>query len=355
MSRQEGETAEDLNLKFEAPIKLEFRLPHTAPATSPAIVGEKRPGDQPKAESKREQKRRRFEAKQANKEVGICKLISQGRSCPHGDQCKFGHDTVAYLAAKPADLGDQCYVFSQTGRCPFGLSCRFAGAHTRDGKTVVTAEVPENAPISGLTEGNMLDRDIQNKLRRHSMKFPKAEPIIKAWNDDQKRRQKLEAAQRQKSQQAVNAKRDAAAPPAATEPTADPAAVPAASGAAESTSDAAASASVDDAVAAPAAVDGSVASSTSPSGAAAAVASVPDASCCADESAACTLPETALASNPLVELPPTLQQPLPEDDGLPEPQAAGPAAPADEDDGVIEYKELRLRPEEIKKVVRHLS
>ncbi|XP_055286588.1 tRNA-dihydrouridine(47) synthase [NAD(P)(+)]-like isoform X2 [Moschus berezovskii] len=49
--------------------------------------------------------------------------------CFYGDRCRFLHDVGHYLETKPADLGPSCVLFETFGRCPYGVTCRFAGAH----------------------------------------------------------------------------------------------------------------------------------------------------------------------------------------------------------------------------------
>ena len=57
--------------------------------------------------------------------------------------CSFQHDVAAYVAAKPADIADECHVFNMLGRCPRGVTCRFGKAHIAvlDGGRVCNVEV----------------------------------------------------------------------------------------------------------------------------------------------------------------------------------------------------------------------
>ncbi|KAI9026157.1 tRNA-dihydrouridine synthase 3-like protein [Hyaloraphidium curvatum] len=63
-------------------------------------------------------------------EVNLCSAVAFGRPCPRGEGCKFSHDVMEYLASKPEDLGDTCPAMEAFGRCPVGVKCRFARAHT---------------------------------------------------------------------------------------------------------------------------------------------------------------------------------------------------------------------------------
>lgn len=64
--------------------------------------------------------------------AGLCKAYMDGprpeRACAY-DKCKYGHDVPAYLAAKGADIGATCHIYSTRGFCVRGVTCRFAGAH----------------------------------------------------------------------------------------------------------------------------------------------------------------------------------------------------------------------------------
>ncbi|WFD36250.1 tRNA-dihydrouridine(47) synthase [NAD(P)(+)] [Malassezia cuniculi] len=107
-------------------------------------------------------------------EVSLCTQFAQG-SCRWGDECRFGHDLVAYLKHKPADIvfiapqdgavddawldtvyehalksertdeptavssdavqksirDTYCVYFAARGECPAGWRCRFLGAHVK--------------------------------------------------------------------------------------------------------------------------------------------------------------------------------------------------------------------------------
>ena len=52
------------------------------------------------------------------------------RSCRFGERCEGIHDAGKYWAARREDLGEKCPIFDIRGWCQYGLSCRFAGAHT---------------------------------------------------------------------------------------------------------------------------------------------------------------------------------------------------------------------------------
>ncbi|CAJ1083394.1 tRNA-dihydrouridine(47) synthase -like isoform X2 [Notolabrus celidotus] [Xyrichtys novacula] len=107
-------------------------------------------------------------------------VIQEGRECPFGAKCHFYHDVAEYMATKPADIGESCYLYDTFGKCTFGLACRFAKAHTTpDFKTM------ENAELIKTQEGrtpvkNSLSKDLQYRLRKHLVSFDKSEEYLKS-------------------------------------------------------------------------------------------------------------------------------------------------------------------------------
>uniref|UniRef100_A0A3B4ULJ5 tRNA-dihydrouridine(47) synthase [NAD(P)(+)] n=1 Tax=Seriola dumerili TaxID=41447 RepID=A0A3B4ULJ5_SERDU len=111
-------------------------------------------------------------------------VIQANRECPFGDKCHFHHDVAEYMASKPADIGQSCYLYGTFGKCAYGLSCRFAKAHTTpDFKTM------ENTDLVKAREGrnpvkNSLSKDLQNRLRKRSVAFKKSEEYLKTLSNN---------------------------------------------------------------------------------------------------------------------------------------------------------------------------
>uniref|UniRef100_H0W7K2 tRNA-dihydrouridine(47) synthase [NAD(P)(+)] n=1 Tax=Cavia porcellus TaxID=10141 RepID=H0W7K2_CAVPO len=86
--------------------------------------------------------------------------------CFFGDRCRFLHDVVRYLETKPPDLGPRCVLFETFGRCPYGVTCRFAGAHLGpEGQNLVLEELlARGAHMPPLR--NALDKTLQRQLRK---------------------------------------------------------------------------------------------------------------------------------------------------------------------------------------------
>ncbi|XP_034561195.1 tRNA-dihydrouridine(47) synthase [NAD(P)(+)]-like isoform X2 [Notolabrus celidotus] len=112
-------------------------------------------------------------------EKRLCVSVIQGRECSYGAKCRFHHDNAEYLATKPADIGESCYLYDTFGKCTYGLSCRFAKAHTTP-----DFNTTENAELIKTYEGrtpvkNSLSRDLQYRLRKHSVPFKKSDEYLK--------------------------------------------------------------------------------------------------------------------------------------------------------------------------------
>lgn len=115
----------------------------------------------------------------------------QDRECTYGDKCYFLHDIAEYMASKPADVSERCYMYDTFGKCDYGLACRFAKAHiTPDFKTTVKADLVK-AFEGRIMVKNSLSKDLQFRLRKRSVAFKKSEEYLKTLsnNKDKKKQQ----------------------------------------------------------------------------------------------------------------------------------------------------------------------
>ncbi|XP_037021207.2 tRNA-dihydrouridine(47) synthase [NAD(P)(+)]-like [Artibeus jamaicensis] len=107
----------------------------------------------------------------------LCPSLVQesAAKCFFGDQCRFLHDVNSYLETKPADLGPRCVLFETYGRCPYGVTCRFARAHLGpEGQNLVQEEVVQAPPVR-----NGLDKALQQQLRKRKIHFERAEQALR--------------------------------------------------------------------------------------------------------------------------------------------------------------------------------
>lgn len=95
------------------------------------------------------------------------------------------------MASKPPDIGENCYLYDTFGKCAYGLSCRFAKAHTTpDFKTMEKTDLVKAYEGRNLVK-NSLSKDLQNRLRKRSVAFKKSEEYLKTLskNKDKKEQQ----------------------------------------------------------------------------------------------------------------------------------------------------------------------
>lgn len=110
----------------------------------------------------------------------------QDKECPFGNKCHFSHDVGEYMASKPADVGKSCYLYDTFGKCGYGLSCRFAGAHTTpDFKTMENTDLVKSYEGRNLVK-NSLSKDLQNRLRKRSVAFKKSEEYLQTLSNSKK-------------------------------------------------------------------------------------------------------------------------------------------------------------------------
>eukprot|EP01089_Gocevia_fonbrunei_P017290 TRINITY_DN5574_c0_g1_i1.p1 TRINITY_DN5574_c0_g1~~TRINITY_DN5574_c0_g1_i1.p1 ORF type:complete len:625 (+),score=148.68 TRINITY_DN5574_c0_g1_i1:88-1962(+) len=113
----------------------------------------------------------------------ICFRFASGTSCPN-EPCKFSHDAEAFLSQKPADIGQSCYIWDITGKCRYGLTCRFGSCHTKDNKTVVDDEKYQafSANIKKFEALNIVPREILHSLSNHRYNYDKSNQFLTTWN-----------------------------------------------------------------------------------------------------------------------------------------------------------------------------
>ncbi|XP_025772309.1 tRNA-dihydrouridine(47) synthase [NAD(P)(+)]-like isoform X1 [Puma concolor] len=142
------------------------------------------PGEQPQVQKRaRGQNKGRPHVKPTHYDNNrLCPSLVQesAAKCFFGDRCRFLHDVGRYLETKPSDLGPRCVLFETFGRCPYGVTCRFAGAHLGpDGQNLVREEWVQAPPVR-----NGLDKALQQLLRKRKVRFERAEQALRQLSRD---------------------------------------------------------------------------------------------------------------------------------------------------------------------------
>uniref|UniRef100_A0A673KX19 tRNA-dihydrouridine(47) synthase [NAD(P)(+)] n=1 Tax=Sinocyclocheilus rhinocerous TaxID=307959 RepID=A0A673KX19_9TELE len=143
--------------------------------------------DGDKKKKKRGQNKSRPHVKpQSYEDRRLCPSIVQERDtkCFYGEKCRFLHDASEYMSTKAADLSDQCYLFNSFGWCQYGVTCRFAKAHTSP--ELKNLRNQDLCRRSTDTVRNLLDKELQRRLRKKQERFPGAEAYLKTVSRGEK-------------------------------------------------------------------------------------------------------------------------------------------------------------------------
>ncbi|KAM9386025.1 tRNA-dihydrouridine(47) synthase [NAD(P)(+)]-like isoform 2-T2 [Pholidichthys leucotaenia] len=117
-------------------------------------------------------------------------VIQDNRECSYGDKCRFHHDIAAYMGSKLPDIGESCYLYDTFGKCSYGLSCRFAKAHTTsDFKSMEKADLVKAYEGRTLVK-NSLSKELQNRLRKRSVAFKKSEEYLRMLANNKEKKEK---------------------------------------------------------------------------------------------------------------------------------------------------------------------
>lgn len=124
----------------------------------------------------------------------LCPSYLSDKTCIFGDKCKFSHNKAKFMANKPADIGEKCYLFETYGKCPYGLACRFGKLHISDDLKNVVSEDVDKKPEREKTIMNLLTKDLQHSLWKRKYDYSKAEKVLKqicpGWVDKWGRKDK---------------------------------------------------------------------------------------------------------------------------------------------------------------------
>ncbi|EDO42155.1 predicted protein [Nematostella vectensis] len=113
----------------------------------------------------------------------LCSFAARGEECTRGDSCFYGHDPQKFLETKEPDIGKECVNFLKSGKCPYGISCRYWKHHTTaDLKSIINEEF-----FSHYKEdtSNNLAKDVQISLRKKKYMFPRSNAYLELLSNAQ--------------------------------------------------------------------------------------------------------------------------------------------------------------------------
>ncbi|XP_067649941.1 tRNA-dihydrouridine(47) synthase [NAD(P)(+)]-like [Haliotis asinina] len=198
---EDEDSVSDVHVQLsEEQIQLNFRKPNMAWIKPQYIL----PRESQKASQKVQQKesepplkKQKTTGRNRNRPVDrgppaaekLCPSIIMERNCFYGTSCKFCHDVVKFMANKPADIGDTCYVFENYGRCSQSIACRYGSKHIDSNfKNIVNKELHDKFMKHPLTI-NFLEKDVQKLLWKRKYDFSTANGNVKkvqAWYNNRK-------------------------------------------------------------------------------------------------------------------------------------------------------------------------
>ena len=116
----------------------------------------------------------------------LCPSLARNSvSCDDKKRCQFIHDIQEYLRNKPADIGEDCINFKLTGKCPYGLECRFAKCHISDDLANIIDHEKYDAELEESRRKEIHhQKDLQISLRKRKFQFTKSAMYLKRLNED---------------------------------------------------------------------------------------------------------------------------------------------------------------------------
>lgn len=126
-------------------------------------------------------------------ELNLCKSLFNGNAseiiCSYPN-CKYIHNVETYLAAKPKDIDELCYIYSTKGFCSRGITCRFAKNHLDNDLNNMKSEIfNENAQADTY---NQIPCSLQVTLRKRGYNFDLSKQIIGSIDKEKQTRKQAQ-------------------------------------------------------------------------------------------------------------------------------------------------------------------
>ncbi|XP_030846055.1 tRNA-dihydrouridine(47) synthase [NAD(P)(+)]-like [Strongylocentrotus purpuratus] len=132
------------------------------------------------------QNKKRYREKTVPSEERPCLDFLRGAGCRFGDKCKFSHDIQKLMAGKAPDINPRCINFDKFGSCPYGMLCRFGGAHIDDNLKNIVDEEKVKETGGKCVVRNLLSKDLQIQLRKRNVHFKKSDQYMRTLDTRKK-------------------------------------------------------------------------------------------------------------------------------------------------------------------------
>lgn len=166
-------------LKAEDKIEDEKKLPNKNIETKQQENGEENLEPPKKKKLKGQNKARPRTVPKVDRSCRLCPTILREEECSFGEKCAFSHDVQKYLSNKPPDISEFCVHFELTGKCKYGVECRYGKKHLDENFKNIINQEKYDKYLANKKKDNHLSKELMIQLRKKQYKFPKTDIFLK--------------------------------------------------------------------------------------------------------------------------------------------------------------------------------
>ena len=136
----------------------------------------------PKKKQKGQNKTRPRTVPKQKMENRICPSILINEKCKFGEACEFSHNIEEHIKTKGPDIGGVCVNFRRTGKCRYGIECKFSAEHTTEDYKNIIDEEKFKQFCENSNNSNALKKNIMSTVRKRHYKFSRSEKYLSKMN-----------------------------------------------------------------------------------------------------------------------------------------------------------------------------